>query len=135
MAFSGAQKAKIRFYLGYPQVHLQANPRLEGALDVIGANVDQSNMVVALLAQLDAQNGEVIDSAGAAGIRTLDKDDVGFFDGNSVMKGNAVMGRTLCNQLSIMCGVPIANDVYGTRGYGGDAWAINNAHVSLMGLG
>lgn len=134
MAFTGAQKAKIRFYLGYPQVYLFANPRLEGALDVIGANVDQSALVVGILAQLDAQNGQFVGSAASAGIRTLDKDDVGFFDGNSVILGNAVMGRTLCNQLSITCGVPIANDIYGTHGYSGDGWRRTNGLSSLMGL-
>lgn len=134
MAFTSAQKAKIRFYLGYPQVYLFANPRLESALDVIGANVDQSALVVALLAKLDAQNEEFIDAAGAAGLRTLDKDDVGFFDGNSVILGNASVGRTLCNQLSITCGVPIANDIYGTHGYSGDGWRRTNGLSSLMGL-
>jgi 1,2-phenylacetyl-CoA epoxidase PaaB subunit len=38
-------------------------------------------------------------------------------------------------RLSIVMGVPIANDIFGRRGYGGDVWAVGNAHVSLMGVG
>lgn len=135
MAFTLTQKAKIRHGLGYPQVYREANPRLEGALDVVGADAEASAIVVDLLAKIDAAIVDFANSAKSAGIRTLDKDDVGFFDKNSVMSGNADLGRVWTARLSIIMGVPIANDIFGRRGYGGDAWSINNAHTSLMGIG
>lgn len=135
MAFTDTQKAKIRHGLGYPQVYRQANPRLEGALDVVGADPEASAIVVDLLAKIDQATGDFGNSAKSAGLRTLDKDDVGFYDNNSVMTGNADLGRVWTARLSIVMGVPIANDIFGRRGYGGDVWAVGNAHVSLMGVG
>lgn len=136
MAFTATQQVKIRRGLGYPQTYFQANPRLEGAIEVVGADPEASAIVVDLLAKIDAAREDVAQSAQSAGIRTLDKDDVGFYDKNSVTTGKANIGRYWTNELSIMLGVPIANDIFAPgRGYSGDAWAIGNAHTSLMGTG
>lgn len=135
MAFTDTQKAKVRHGLGYPQVYRQANPRLEGALEVVGADPEASAIVVDILTKIDAATSSFAQSAQSAGLRTLDKDDVGFYDNNSVMTGNADLGRVWTARLSIVMGVPIANDIFGRRGYSGDVWAIGNAHTSLMGIG
>lgn len=138
MAFTAAERIKIRHYMGYPQTFKYANTRLESAMDQAGADPDMTAHVQALLEKLD----EIWDTFSGkglitAGLRTLDKDDAGFFPGaaNSVAGGIASIGRTYANQLSITFGVNLANDVFGTVGYQSDTWMLNNGRVSIAGLG
>ena len=152
MAFTDDQKVKVRFFLGYPFPFQQLNPRLEGALDLVGANVSATAMVVAMLAKLvtfygiDPSNpgapaaiDQVIAQAGVKRVESVD--DVVEFG----MTGNASGGasnsamlntqndaaRQLVGALSIMMGVEIANDLFGKRGYDNNMWKARSYQMSI----
>ena len=122
MAFTGAQKTLIRHYLGYPQVYRASNPRLESAITVVEADADASALAVSILADITSAHSNYLQAISVAGIRTLDKDDVGFFDKNLAIAGKAAIGRACVSRLSILFGVPIVNDIFSPLGYQGDGW-------------
>jgi len=136
MAFTSPQATKIRHYLGYPQVYRQSNPRLEGAIEVVGGDVDAVALTVALLASIDnvwlAMETQALVSAG---LKSLDKGDVELYDNQAKTVGIQRIGRMYCARLSGMFGVPIATDVFGTTGYQGDAWKLTSGNSSLAGMG
>jgi hypothetical protein len=81
MAFSGGQKVQIRAYLGYPQIWLQCSQRLEDAIRLTGADPDAEAYIVGLLDKITASQADWVSAQSAvAGVRTIDKDDVGFFN-------------------------------------------------------
>ena len=123
MAFTTAQKASIRLYLGYPAVHRYANPRLEGALEVIGQDTDSSALVLGILTQLASIETTIQASYQMSGIKRAE--DVEFFQtgAGSVVQMQRNFGRRLCGQLSIIIGVDLAGDAFGEDGYRGDGWA------------
>ena len=134
--FTTAQAAQLRSYLGYPQVYLKANPRLESAILVVGANADALALALAIMADVanvDATIAAIgLPSAGVAG---LDKGDVQLHDDNKQLEGMNREGRKHCARLSHLFGVPIANDYFGRTGYSGDGWKTSNARPKLAGLG
>lgn len=117
---------KARLYLGAPDLWRYRDSRLESALD--GLDADAEAEVVALLdaiAEADgllAADGSAIQSAGLKRAEDIEW----YGDGKSVtgesspMQAAAARGRQLINRLSIILGVPIINDYFGRRGYGGD---------------
>lgn len=126
MAFTDAEKAKIRHYLGYPSsIWRYVDTRLESAIDQAGSDPTNSTqpIVLDLLAKIEAALEDWTAAQQSAGVRTIDKDDVGFFnDKGQVLDGKAQVGRSLVGRLSIEMGTPIANDIFSARGYGGDGW-------------
>lgn len=136
MAFTTLQLTKVRHGLGYPQVYQQANPRLESAMLIVGADADASSLVVALLASIDNVRAQIEATAlESAGLKSLDKGDVELYQDNQQTRGMRSIGRGYCAELSHLFGVPIANDIFGERGYSGDGWKPENARVSMAGLG
>ena len=152
MAFTDPQKVQIRFFLGYPFPFQQLNPRLEGALQLVGDNVTATTIVIELLAKLVTFYGidpanpgapSTIDTTiGQAGIKSIKSvDDVVEYG----MTGNASGGasnsamlntqndaaRQLVGALSIMMGVEVANNIFGTRGYVNDLWATRGSQMSV----
>lgn len=124
MAFTNAQKVNIRFYLGYPQVYLQSNPRLESAIIVVGNDSDASTMVTDILASLVATNVNLTDVQDTVGLKRAE--DIEWHAGMERMKSLRSEGRRYCSQLSALFGVPVASDVFGTSGYQGDSWKGSN---------
>ena len=122
MAFSNAQKSKIRAYLGFPDLHLSANPRLEGGLEVAGADSDTQTEVESLLTKLAAVEVAIdtnaIDTAGLSSVGTGDPE---FYKGQQLNDLKRI-GRGLVAKLSIKLGIPVVSDYFGSTGYGGDAW-------------
>lgn len=162
MAFTDAQQVQIRFFLGYPFPFQQLNPRLEGAIQLVGANATAKTIVEGLLSKLVTFYGidpgnpggpAQIDSALAdAGIkRTESVDDVVEFGTTGNSNGGASSNATLNAQndvaiqlvgaLSSMMGVEIANNVFGKTGYVNDLWARRGNQMStgprtvMMGIG
>lgn len=152
MAFTDEQKVKVRFFLGYPFPFQQLNPRLEGALDLVGANVSATAMVVAMLAKLvtfygiDPSNpgapaaiDQVIAQAGVKRVESVD--DVVEYgstgNANAGSSGSAMLNtqndaaRQLVASLSIMMGVEIANNIFGTQGYNNDMWKARSYQMSV----
>jgi hypothetical protein len=121
MAFTDAQKAKIRRYLGYPDVFRYANSRLESAIDVIGARAEVQALVEADLTALEAIDAKLLTVASSqGGLKRID--DIEFYEGQAVSQIRSD-GRRLAGRLSITFGVPLAGDVFGTAGYTGDEWS------------
>lgn len=137
MAFSTAQAASIRLYLGYPEVFRQANPRLEGAITVVGTDTDASALVTGILTQLANVETSIQSTYDGAGIKRAD--EVEFFggaEGASVIQQQRQYGRRLCSQLSLIFGVPLGGDAFGEGGYQGDGWALRGSQYGgLMPLG
>lgn len=123
MAFTEAQKVKLRVYLGYPDTYQQANTRLESAIDVIGGRAATQTEVESVLASLAAVETSLASSLSSAGLKRAE--DVEWYEGSS---GSAAIdqkrseGRRYCSRLSIIFGVPLAGDYFGSRGYEGDNW-------------
>jgi len=154
MAFTETQKVNIRFYLGYPDIYRQSNPRLENAIEIMGTRPETQLKVEVLLAKLDAIYGvnpgdpSQIDKALLyAGYTESESADDRVVFGDSSAQGSsssAVLntlndyGRQLVGALSSWCGVPIASNVFGRVGYIGDQWSTwsKQSHGStfLMGM-
>lgn len=137
MSFTTAQTLKIREYLGYPQVYKQANPRLEGAIVTLGTDTDAVTEVTSILSELATIESNISSRYATAGIKKVD--EVEFFggrgDGTNVISSQRSLGRRHVARLSILFGVPIASDVFGETGYGGDGWSsAANQYGGLMPL-
>lgn len=152
MAFTDEQKVKVRFFLGYPFPFQQLNPRLEGALDLVGANASATAMVVAMLAKLvtfygiDPSNpgapaaiDQVIAQAGVKRVESVDDVvEFGMTGNESGGASNSAMlntqndaARQLVGALSIMMGVEVANNIFGTSGYNNDMWKARSSQMSI----
>lgn len=159
MAFTDEQKADIRFFLGYPAIYLYRNPRLENALEIIGADAAAKARTELLLAKLatvygaftndpNAQIDKALQTAGISEVESAD-DRVKYGDSSkggsqtfssSSLNTIADYGRMLAGALSSWFGVDIGANVFGKAGYPGDAWArrgnqTGSARNFLMGEG
>jgi hypothetical protein len=123
MAFTEAQKSQIRLALGFPDVHLDNNSRLESAMDLVGERAATKAIVDSLLTQLTTISTSIQSSLSSAGLKRAE--DIEWYEGQS---GSAALdqkrseGRNVCAQLSIIFGVPIMADMFGTIGNATDAW-------------
>jgi hypothetical protein len=149
MAFTSAQKTAIRKYLGYPQLNRFRDSRLESAIDVVGADVDASAEVVALLIELAAIDAKITASAGSGASTStftgsLKKaDEVEWYPlgATSGTGGGATattasfrdQGRVLCSRLSQLFGIPLWGDYFGGLGYPGDEF-MGSAHQGRGGV-
>lgn len=126
MAFTEAQKVEIRLFLGFPDVFQGENTRLESAIDIIGGRPDTQAEVESLLTNLAAADAAVNSLLTTAGIKKVD--EVEFFPssasgGSSGGAAARAYGRMWANRLSIIFGIPLQGDAFGTGGYMGDSWA------------
>lgn len=145
MAFTEDQKVDIRFFLGYPDVYRQSNPRLENAIDIMGSRPATQTKVEMLLARLNAIYGINPNDAGsidgAVAVLGISKvvdafgETIEYGSSASAKNGSGASallndlfqyGRTLVGALSSFFGVPIASNVFGSFGYVGDVWKFNN---------
>ena len=60
MAFTEAQRVKIRQYLGAPALYLSEEPLLENAMSGVEQKPDSEAAVIALLAQLDTLDAKLL---------------------------------------------------------------------------
>lgn len=131
MAFTEAQKVKIRHYLGFPDVYRYANPRLESAMDVIGERPDTKAMIEEIMAEV-AAGLLALSPTNDSGLHTqagLKKvDEIEFFgDAKSGTVSAAsdsmkTLVRENIGRLSIAFGVPVVHDIVGGGGYKLDSW-------------
>ncbi len=121
MAFTSDQEARIRRYLGYPDLWRYKDTRLEGAMDSAGADPDASALVIADLAQIAAIDAKItsegVDNAGVKAV-----DEIEFFENGGAVETWRNIGRSIIGRISTTLGVPLYADYYGTRGYPGDAF-------------
>ena len=131
MAFTEAQKTKIRYYLGYPNIHLTANVRLEMAITLLGDGDSVQAEIETILAVIATIEDKLSSTAlDVAGIQAVGQGDPEFYKGQ-ILVDLRNEGRRNSNKISIIAGVPIANDVWGQVGYSGDWWASENIQQSF----
>ncbi len=141
MAFSDAQLVQLRKWLGYPQLNRYRDTRLESAFDVVGADVEASAEVVAILAQIAIIDGAVLTAlTTTAGLKRAD--EVEWYPGSkgggtAQIEALVGRGRMLCSRLSDLFGVPLWGDAWGKQGYAGDFFMGRSAQYGggIIGLG
>ncbi len=118
--FTDEQKAKIRLYLGYPDHFRYKHTRLESVVDNLSAEAE--TIVIDLLAKLETVETAVLDAGiNGAGIRRVD--EIWFENGSKRSSEVKKTGRQYVARISIITGVPIYSDVFGTQGYLGDSFS------------
>ena len=123
MAFSEAQRVKIRFYLGYPDLYRYRDHRLESAIDVVGGRPETQALVETVLDAIADVETSVGSSLSTAGLKRAE--DVEWYQAGtagSQIEGKRAEGRAHCSRLSIILGVTLAGDAFGRSGYEGDSW-------------
>lgn len=138
MAFTDAQKADLRSYMGYPDVFRYANTRLENAFDVIGARAEVQAKVVAWMAVIVAVDALIQAPGGGGGaggasgsIKRVD--EIEFYPLTSASGSSSMVswsslpplaqGKIACARISRLFGVPLEGDYFGTTGYSDDEWS------------
>lgn len=122
---TSAQQTQARQFLGYPNLYRYKNPRLESTF--IEMDADALAVFTDLLIRIqladDGINGVV--SSGEAGVKRVD--EIEFFRaGNGQLDPVGYWrsrGRELVGRLSILLGVPVYSDYFGTEGYLGDKYS------------
>jgi len=150
--FTDQRKVQIRFFLGYPFPFQQYNPRLESAIDLVGANATAQTMVETILDKLlavygldpnvpnqPAQVDQVVQQAGIQRVESAD--DVvefgttsktgGSGSSSAILDAQNDVARQLVGALSVMMGVEIANNIFGKSGYQGDGWGARSVQMSV----
>lgn len=130
MAFTDAQKENIRFYMGYPQVYIYANPRLENAMDLVGNSATLVTKVQAIIDSLTSANTSLSKALATAGLKRAEEIEWYGNQGQNVVSILKSQGKMYCVQLSVIFGVPLANNVFGTSGYGNDNWSRKSQQMS-----
>lgn len=124
MAFTDTQKAKLRMFLGYPDVFRQYNPRLESVFDVIGARPEVQTLVEDLITRIEAADAAITSALDYAGLKRAE--DVEWYQAatkfSAPQDAARALGKMLVGRLSGMMGVPPWRDYFGTEGYPGDAF-------------
>lgn len=125
------EKSDIRFYLGYPEVFIYNNSRLENAMDVVGSNIIVMNRIRSILAQikqLEEKISEYDSVLETAGIKRVE--EIEFFNEKEAKSKEQALkkeAKVLVGRLSSILGTPINGDVFGTKGYQGDEWSNHNS--------
>lgn len=118
MAFTEAERVKIRAALCYPDVFRQANTRLESAMNTIEERPDTVEYVRSVLTKIFAIKESIHTiTTTSAGVKKVD--EIEFFESGQL---NALRdeGRQYCSNLSDSFGVELHGDFFGKQGYTGD---------------
>lgn len=113
------QKAQVRLYTGYPDHFRYKHTRLESVLDNLSPEAE--TQVISALASIAIIEAAILDSIDLSGLKRVDEIwfENGWIRGSQIRKH----GRMYVSRLSIITGVPIYSDVFGTRGYLGDSFS------------
>lgn len=120
MAFTTTQRAKCKIALGFPLIYQYMQTRIDGALDLVGADPDGYAIVVDILDKLeDIDNRLSTTALDVSGIQAVGDSDPSFYKGqtDSDLRKAA---RALVGRLSIALGTSIVNDIYSASGYASD---------------
>jgi hypothetical protein len=122
MALTTEQHAKIRLYLGYPDLWRYRDTRLEGILTGIQLSPEAEALISAALTALESVEEQILTgSIGMSGVKRVD--EIEFFAGSRLQTETFKYGRMYVGRISITLGVPIYSDVFGTTGYLGDKYS------------
>lgn len=118
MAFTEAQRVKLRSFLGWPDVHQQYNPYLEGTFTTIGARPDTQARVESVITAIEAVETKLKAVAiSFAGLKRAE--DIEWYPSGQAGGQIDVLrseGRRLVGQLSTIFGVEIKSDYFGAGG-------------------
>lgn len=117
---ANSDKAKIRLYLGYPDHFRYKHTRLESVLDHLSP--ESETLVVSILANLATIETALLD-AGTSGAGIKRVDEIWFENGTRRTAEIRKLGKQYVSRLSIIAGVPIYSDVFGSQGYLGDSFS------------
>ena len=125
MALSSVEQTAIRSYLGYANLHRYQHTRLEGTFGALDA--DGENAVRAILTELttlDAAIGTAALSGARGALKAVDEVEW-YAPKDSMVKvvGFVERGRMLLTRLSLILGVPLYGDYFGSLGYPGDTYS------------
>lgn len=117
-ALTAAQKAQIRLYLGYPSLFRYKDTRLESTFDAL--DQEAIDLIATNLAAIQVVETAIVGvEINKAGLKRAD--DIEFYNGKSMSEIKSY-GRMYVSRVSIVLGVPIYSDVFGTQGYLGDKY-------------
>lgn len=113
------EKAKIRLWLGYPDIYRDHHTRLESILTSVS---DEAEVQIReCLAKLDNVETLIVESSGNVGLKRVD--EIWFQDGKSQITGQMNIGRMYLSRLSIILGVPPYSDPFGKAGFLGNKFS------------
>ncbi len=121
MAFTGAEKARLRRYLGYSQNFQDLNPRLEDQMLTLGADVDAAADLRAIDAKLIAIDAK-LQSFALQGLEfaSLNRGEVVYADTRKSLDALQDVGRSLIQQIAITFRLEAKRDYYGASESGGE---------------
>ena len=134
MAFSDTQKDQIRQYLGFAAGFYDANHRLEGMLDKVGASAVEQASVEAIMAKIVLVETAISTSGTTSATQGPLKEitgDVGWYDITDENSGAGVRtpeyGKILINRLAARFGFTrdeLPSDYFGPGGWRGGEMAL-----------
>lgn len=114
------EKAQIRLYLGYPDHMRYQHTRLESVLNNLSAEAEV--LVRAQLTKLETVETALLENGTeGAGIKRVD--EIWFENGSIATTQVRKTGRQYVARISIITGVSIYSDVFGSAGYLGDSFS------------
>lgn len=135
MALTADQKTKVRLYLGYPDQFRYKNTRLESVFDSMSPEAEA--LIVSYLSTLATVETAILSGPASplvvAGVKRVD--EIWFFEGpggsNPGFKDLRKAGRYFSGRISIVMGVPIYSNAFGTDGYLGDSFFGSNGGSAI----
>lgn len=119
-AFTLAQRAQIRTYLGWTARFAQTDTRLEWAMNAIDADSDTSNHdnVVALLAQITTMKNTTI-PATYGRLKATEVGSIKISGAGGKMEEIGILrseGRRMVGELAVIFGVEVRHDIFSGSG-------------------
>jgi hypothetical protein len=125
--FTDLEKARIRTYLGYPNMYRYRNTRLESAMDGLDEGV--LSLVRAAMAEIEKVDLRIttdgLDSVGVKRVDEIELQSKSSNGGVDRLDGIRKVGRIYIARISKVLGTPInhGSDYFSPNGYQGDSWS------------
>lgn len=116
MAFTGAERARIRSLLGWGARFHHLETRLENALDALADLPDDENLIKSYLTQLTTIDTAIADCASTFGVKKTGSIELESDQGLGFQKSE---GRRLVEAIADILGVDINRNFYGGSIKGG----------------
>ncbi len=135
MSLTAMEKARVRLYLGLADQFRYLDSRLESVLNndlsPEGEILVQEALAALVLVETQMLGAPILN----AGVKRVD--EVWFFENgsNSALKGVCAAARPFISRISIITGVPIYGDAFGSGGWPGDTFSELGGMPSRSGRG
>ena len=111
MAFTEAQRATIRLYLGWPARFRSTHNELEQAMTAVGEVAEDSANLLAILPKIAAIDTRLASAMGGSKVDQAGSIILKADNGTSILRRE---GRRLVRQLSAILACPAGSDFFGT---------------------